>query len=88
MVCDQAWWKYRQAPWSIAHSSLCQTSRFGFRQLRSTFAVSASSQMIRAATSGSGVHPESKPNEPGRKSTPRFSPMLALSRSCTSSSAS
>ena len=55
-VRDQAWWKYRQAPWSIAHSSPCQTSRFGFRQQRSTFAVSASSQMIRAATSGSGVH--------------------------------
>ena len=30
----------------------------------------------------------SKPNEPGRKSTPRLLPRLAVSRSCTSSSAS
>ena len=72
----------------MAHVRRCQSSRFGLFQVRSTLAVSASSQTMRAATSSGGGTEPSYPNEPGRKSTPRLSPMLALSRSWTSSSAS
>src|SRR6266571_1782257 len=60
----------------------CQTRRFGLRQVRSTFCTSASNQSTWLANSGSAVQPSgSKPNEPGRKSTPRFMPSLARSRS-------
>ena len=44
--------------------------------------------VIEAAASGSGSYAASYPKEPGRKSTPRLSPMLAVRRSWTSSSAS
>ena len=38
-------WNNSAAPWSTAHNSRCQTSRFGLRQLRSTLTVTASSQI-------------------------------------------
>ena len=47
-----AWWRYSAAPWSISHSSSCQINMLGLRGVRSTLAVSASSQTIAAASSG------------------------------------
>ena len=85
---DQPWWKYSAAPWSITQRLPCQSSRFGLRQERSTFATNASSHSTRPGSAPEvGTWP-SKPNEPGRKSAPRLSPGLALSRSWTSWSAS
>ena len=54
----QEWWKYRAAPWSMAHVRPCHTSRLGFDHVRSTLAVKASSQTIRSARSvGGGIDP-------------------------------
>src|ERR1035441_3122340 len=78
----QLWWKYSAAPWSISQMLRCQTRRFGLRQVRSTLCSSASNHKSWLAKPGSAVQPSgSKPTEPGRKSTPRFRPSLALSRS-------
>ena len=77
----------RARPRGRSPTSPCQSSRFGLCQERSTLAVNASSHRMRAPRLGGGTCP-SYPNEPGRKSTPRLSPTLALSRSWTSSSAS
>ncbi len=69
--------------------SPCQTSKFGFRQVRSTFWMSASNQSSSLAKSSSTVQPSgSNPAEPGRKSTARLSPTLARSRSWISGSGS
>ena len=68
----------------------CQTSRFVFFGVRSGFVVSASNQTTSAAQSASATRSAAglKVIEPGRKSTPRFEPTLATSRSWTSSSGS
>ena len=64
---DQSWWKYSAAPWSMSQVPPCQTSRFGLRQVRSTFWISASNQSSSLAKSSSAVQPSgSKPAEPGR----------------------
>ena len=64
---DQSWWKYSAAPWSISQMSPCQTSRFGLRQVRSTFWISASNQSSSLAKSSSAVQPSgSNPAVPGR----------------------
>ena len=61
-----------------------------FLAVRSTFVTSASNQTIAAASSGDGAGPAGGRNgsAPGRKSTPRFGPALASSRSWISASGS
>ena len=73
----------------MSQMSPCQTSRFGFRQVRSTFWISASNQSSSLAKSSSAVQPSgSNPADPGRKSTARLRPTLARSRSWISGSGS
>ncbi len=69
--------------------SPCQTSRFGLRQVRLTFWISASNQSSWLAKSGSARQPAgSYPAADGRKSTTSSSPLLARSRSWISGSGS
>ena len=73
-----------------ATAGRASASRFVFWAVRSTFVTSASSQTIAAASSGDGAGPAGGRNgsAPGRKSTPRFGPALASSRSWISASGS
>jgi hypothetical protein len=74
----------------MSHVRPCQTSRFVFFGVRSGFVVNASNQTTSAAQSGSVTVSAAGLNviEPGRKSTPRFVPTLATSRSWISCSGS
>ena len=83
------WCTHSAAPWSISHRFPCQRSRFGLRGVRSTFSTSASShttagRQLRRPAARAGEYG----SEPGRKSTPRFSPALARIRSWISGSGS
>ena len=75
-----AWWRYSAAPWSISHSSPCQINMLGLRGVRSTLAVSASSQTTSAASSSvtpTGAAGE-KGSAPGRKSSARVAAAAGL----------